>query len=917
MKNLNFRTTIVVVLIIFMSFGAYSQTTGDISGNNYFVASSMKEGGKNVIFIYKFTTKEFVRKLNFEISNNKYIYEIKFSYSGKFLYVRQNKDFYVFDVINNNEITKIYNAKQVIFAKNDDIYIALKDNKVTSYDCYTGNSKVAYKNPSDREIYRIDISPDDNFVVGITKDRINVWNTNQSKYKKELIGSDIKFRDNMQYATVISREIEKVRILTYKIPTFYMEKALSSEVLFKNESIGGFGKYKHIPQRASISKSGQYVALYTAKDNAVDIYIYNTISGNKMWVINNNKNPENELYPQRWITDKRFIAYGADMQAGDYNVVAHTAKSLSLAFSKTDAETELTIDKQKKERIISDNHKFVVMQTYKAGKPVMYLKSSSIPNKKLTLKDVEFVAFSANNNYIFVKKDGVVSVIVANDVENGILNSKPVDLYTMDKTLKPVPTEQLVGSDTKPPKGYAYYYVNNTKQIALVDTTKLELAFRSVKANGNDVEIKVNLVDKNGNAFTGAIDPNWQFVWCNLLLQKPDNSVVQVHDFVVEEVNETEPAAIALVLDHSGSMGAKRANNLQFGASNLVNERKNKDAFLLIKYDHRVKIDVALTKDTYNVTKKLSGTGLNGYGGGTALIDATYLAILRLKKQTEYKKKIVILFTDGYENASFYNKYDVIKEAVENNVEIHVIGFGNLINEQYLKSIAYSTGGTYNRLYASNNLKKIFTDVDLKRRHYYSVKFKANLKGKYIAMLQLCQDESQHDSIIVPFDNNTDKKRYDQRAPVPKLDLRAIKLAQFQKLSISRKMKLAPVISKKIQSDFEKINFPDIFFSPGKSTILKSDEKGLLEIAEFMKKYPYVYLEINGHTDNVGDPETNLNLSKERAKAAKKLLESKGIARGRLKAKGFGQTKPISANDTEEGRKQNRRIEFLIYQQRR
>ena len=168
-------------------------------------------------------TKEFVRKLNFKIANNKQIDEIKFSYTGKFLYARQNKDFYVFDVMNNTEITKIYNAKGVVFAKNDDIYFVLKDNKVTSYDCYTGNTKISYKNPSDREIYRIDLSPDDNFVVGITKDRINVWNTNQSKHEQELIGSDIKFRENMQYATVISREIEKVRILTYKIPTFYME----------------------------------------------------------------------------------------------------------------------------------------------------------------------------------------------------------------------------------------------------------------------------------------------------------------------------------------------------------------------------------------------------------------------------------------------------------------------------------------------------------------------------------------------------------------------------------------------------------------------------------------------------------------------------------------------------------------------
>ncbi len=97
------------------------------------------------------------------------------------------------------------------------------------------------------------------------------------------------------------------------------------------------------------------------------------------------------------------------------------------------------------------------------------------------------------------------------------------------------------------------------------------------------------------------------------------------------------------------------------------------------------------------------------------------------------------------------------------------------------------------------------------------------------------------------------------------------------------------------------------------STQLTPDSKYELEnIAEMLLANPDISAELRGHTDNTGDAAANLQLSQQRAEAVKAFLMSKGVAGNRLKAKGYGQTRPIDTNETEEGRANNRRTEIKI-----
>ena len=81
---------------------------------------------------------------------------------------------------------------------------------------------------------------------------------------------------------------------------------------------------------------------------------------------------------------------------------------------------------------------------------------------------------------------------------------------------------------------------------------------------------------------------------------------------------------------------------------------------------------------------------------------------------------------------------------------------------------------------------------------------------------------------------------------------------------------------------------------------------------DIARQYPKMKIEISGHTDNKGSDEYNQKLSENRAKSVVDYLVEKGITQDQLIFKGYGETKPIASNDTDEGQQLNRRIEFEI-----
>lgn len=109
------------------------------------------------------------------------------------------------------------------------------------------------------------------------------------------------------------------------------------------------------------------------------------------------------------------------------------------------------------------------------------------------------------------------------------------------------------------------------------------------------------------------------------------------------------------------------------------------------------------------------------------------------------------------------------------------------------------------------------------------------------------------------------------------------------------------------------LNLMNIYFDTGSAVITKDSNETLQAAAKAIQGAPAdIRIEAGGHTDNTGDAAANMTLSQQRADAVVARLGELGVANGVLTAKGYGQDKPIADNGTEEGRAQNRRMEFSI-----
>lgn len=110
------------------------------------------------------------------------------------------------------------------------------------------------------------------------------------------------------------------------------------------------------------------------------------------------------------------------------------------------------------------------------------------------------------------------------------------------------------------------------------------------------------------------------------------------------------------------------------------------------------------------------------------------------------------------------------------------------------------------------------------------------------------------------------------------------------------------------------LNMPGgITFDTGKTNIKTNFNPVLNDIANVLVKYPDTHIDVQGHTDNVGNDADNLRLSELRAQSVVSALAQRGVPASRMKATGFGESMPIASNNTPQGREANRRVEIKIF----
>ena len=101
-------------------------------------------------------------------------------------------------------------------------------------------------------------------------------------------------------------------------------------------------------------------------------------------------------------------------------------------------------------------------------------------------------------------------------------------------------------------------------------------------------------------------------------------------------------------------------------------------------------------------------------------------------------------------------------------------------------------------------------------------------------------------------------------------------------------------------------------FDTGKATLKSESFRVLNQISDIMFKYPGFKLSIEGHTDNTGSAANNQKLSERRAQACYEYILKRGVPGNQVNYRGYGESKPISSNNTLRGRALNRRVEFNL-----
>ena len=168
---------------------------------------------------------------------------------------------------------------------------------------------------------------------------------------------------------------------------------------------------------------------------------------------------------------------------------------------------------------------------------------------------------------------------------------------------------------------------------------------------------------------------------------------------------------ILAVLDTSGSMQLEhKLDNAKAILNDFIHKRKN-DRVGLVVFGNIAYIASPLTFDKKNFSEILSRVYPGIAGGQTAIYDALFLSTT-LFKHSLAKNKIIILVTDGIDNASTTPKDLVIKTLKQNHIKVYAIGLGMSVDAKALENISKSTNGKFFWINSANELKKVYNTID-------------------------------------------------------------------------------------------------------------------------------------------------------------------------------------------------------------
>lgn len=423
--------------------------------------------------------------------------------------------------------------------------------------------------------------------------------------------------------------------------------------------------------------------------------------------------------------------------------------------------------------------------------------------------------------------------------------------------------QQLYLTDTKP-------YTQVQKSDSLIhDIWKIES-----EEYPKQVRLYARVFDSTGNFITHLAPPvaPTQEYWTGLR-ERLGRRTVPVKDFTVREYGENDslPFAVNLLIDYSGSMNDVM-DALATGTEMFIRLKQPQDLIAVTGFNKDFDVKVPFGTDKSQLIATYRAHREEGFGRYSAFYDGLVKSIRMFDSLPADVPRILVAFTDGDDNFSQGTIRDVFREAQERNIRVFTVGFG-YTQDELLSYVSENTGGKYYQITSKAELVKVFKEIYRSLRNYYLVTYTPPVfAGKHFVSLELTLPE--RDSLLAT--------------------------GAYDKSDINPFRDPDNPIYKKIPFDFNK-------------STLKPEAQGIIEeLVDQLERYERVWLEVQGHTDNIGAEDFNLRLSEARARAVVDALVAKGIEAKRLKPRGMGMLYPLVPNDSEENRATNRRTEFRI-----
>ncbi|MDZ4744952.1 MAG: OmpA family protein [bacterium] len=420
-----------------------------------------------------------------------------------------------------------------------------------------------------------------------------------------------------------------------------------------------------------------------------------------------------------------------------------------------------------------------------------------------------------------------------------------------------------------------------TRHIDSVDIKKLMVDVWKLEhySYPDSIRMFVRVLDSTGNIVTHMAQPYVKAGAPNYFTRLEEhlgtgrfrkNAVVE--KFTVREFSEQDsiPTYIALALDYSGSMKPVK-DAIEAGTELFVGMKRDCDLISITGFHKEATVVSPLSRSGNDILRSYRDYSKRTQGLFSASMDGIMKSLHTLDSVPISEPKVAIVFADGDENSSQLKVQDIIEYGVKNNVSVYCIGFG-YANDETLQALSLYTGGKYYRAYSKQDLKQIFVDIYRSLRNYYLV--------RYVP--------PQYNGLHV----------VDVTVNVPGRDT-LVARGQYEK--------------NPIDTNFRTTEFTrPILFAYNSSVIDTSSFHIIDEIADAMTRNPRIVLEVQGHTDNIGDEAFNINLSTARAEAVRDALIARNIGTSSLRTRAFGFSMPVAPNDTEENRARNRRTVFKI-----